>query len=128
VAIAGEQERQLIFEGLAAVGQAKPLGYLPLATIRNHLGLVPDELVASFEKQRLRAKIFVAEECCIRSGALYVFDPVALQDVLNAASDVLENCSWPTVAESFVNHVAKIWVEPNHPAYPVIRRVFGEAE
>jgi hypothetical protein len=128
VAILDERVRQSVFGSLAAVGCAKPLGYLPLATIGNYLELNLDEWIRSLEKQGLKTKVFEAGECCIRSGALYAFDPLALQDVLSAASDVLENCSWPTIAESFVQQVAKIWVDPSHPAYAVIRRAFGEVQ
>jgi hypothetical protein len=126
VVIASEKERQSIFGNLAAVGSGKSLGYLPIATLRKHLDLDEDEIVSSFERRGLKAKTFQAHECCIKSGAIYVFDPVGLQRVLNAASDILKDSSWPVVAEAFVNKVAKIWVDPSHPVYAVIRRAFGE--
>jgi hypothetical protein len=128
VTIASEKYRRSIFGNLAEVGGAKPLGYLPLATIKNHLDLDADALADSFVKQGLKAKVFQPNECCIKSGALYVFDPPVPQQVLDAASVVLENSSWPTDAELFVNQVAKIWVDQNQPVYAVIRRAFGEAD
>jgi hypothetical protein len=126
VVIASEKVRQSIFDSLAAVGSGKSLGYLPLATVRNHLELGEDEIVRSFKRRGLKAKTFLAHECCIKSGAIYVFDPVSLQKVLDAASGILKDSSWPLVAESFVNKIAKVWVDPSHPVYVVIRRAFGE--
>jgi hypothetical protein len=126
VTIGGEKERQSIIASLAAVGATKPLGYLPLATITYHLDLGVDAVVVRFEKQGLKAKVFRADECCIKSGALYVFDPLALQKVLDTASNVLKDNSWPVFAELFVNQVAKKWIDSNHPVYTVIRRAFGE--
>jgi hypothetical protein len=85
------------------------------------------EVADSFAKRGLKARVFLANECCINSGALYVYDPATLQSVLNAASDVLERNKWPISAELFVDRVAKFWVEENDPVYPVIQRVFGES-
>jgi hypothetical protein len=131
VAITGEQDRQRIlqriFGSLAAVGNAKPLGYLPLTTLEKHLAMDVTEVADSFAKRGLKARVFLANECCINSGALYVYDPATLQSVLNAASDVLERNKWPISAELFVDRVAKFWVEENDPVYPVIQRVFGES-
>jgi hypothetical protein len=128
VVIASEKVRESILGSLAAVGSGKSLGYLPLATVRNHLDLDEDEIVGSFERRGLKAKTFQAHECCIKSGAIYVFDPVSLQKVLDAASDTLKGSSWPVVAESFVNRIAEVWVDPSHPVYAVIRRAFGEEQ
>ena len=108
--VASEQTRQLIFGNLAAVGNAKPLGYLPLATLEKHLAMDVTEVADSFEKRGLKTRVFLANECCISSGALYVYDPSGLQSVLNAASDVLARNKWPVSAELFVDHLAKCWV------------------
>ncbi len=89
MAVANEQTRRLVFGSLAAVGNAKPVGYLPLATLEKHLAMDVTEVADSFAKRGLKTRIFLANECCINSGALYVYDSSALQSVLNAASDVL---------------------------------------
>ena len=125
MAVANEQTRQLVFGSLAAVGNAKPVGYLPLATLEKHLAMDVTEVADSFEKRGLKTRVFLANECCINSGALYVYDPSALQSVLNAASDVLERNKWPISAELFVDRLAKFWIEESDPVYPVIQRAFG---
>jgi hypothetical protein len=126
VTISNEQTQQLILGDLAAVGNAKPLGYLPLAALKARLLMDVREVVDSFEKRGLRTKVFQADDCCIKSGALYVYSPTVLQNVLNAFSDVLKANAWPLSAELFVNKVAKTWVEQTHPVYAVIRNAFGE--
>ena len=121
-----EQDRRQIFGSLDAVGNDKPLGYLPLATLEKHLSMDICEVVTSLEGRGLKAKVFSPNECCINTGALYVYDPVPLQNVLNGALAVLERNGWPVVAESFVDYLAKSWVEPSHPVHPVIRQAFGD--
>ena len=125
--IASEQDRQRIFGNLAAVGNAKPLGYLPLATLEKHLAMDVTEVAGSFEKRGLKIRVFLANECCINSGALYVYDPSALQSVLNADFDVLERNKWPVTAELFVDRLAKFWVEQSDPVHAVIQRAFGDS-
>ena len=127
MAVANEQTRQLVFGSLAAVGNAKPVGYLPLATLEKHLAMDVTEVADSFAKHGLKTRVFLANECCINSGALYVYDPSALQSVLNAASDVLERNKWPISAELFVDRLAKFWIEESNPVYPVIQRAFGNS-
>ena len=127
MAVANEQTRQLVFGSLAAVGNAKPVGYLPLATLEKHLAMDVTEVADSFGERGLKTRVFLANECCINSGALYVYDPSALQSVLNAASDVLERNKWPISAELFVDRLAKFWIEESDPVYPVIQRAFGNS-
>ena len=103
------------------------MGYLPLATLKNHLARDIGEVVDSFEKRGLKVKVFQMDDCCIKSGAIYIYDPSALQNILNAASHVLKKNEWPVVAESFVAKVAEFWVEQTHPVHPVIRRAFGDS-
>jgi hypothetical protein len=102
------------------------MGYLPLRTLEKHLSMDIGDVVTSLEGRGLKAKTFSPDECSINAGALYVYDPVALQNVLNGALVALERSGWPVVAESFVDQVAKSWVEPDHPVYPVIRQAFGD--
>lgn len=123
--VANEQTRQLVFGSLAAVGNAKPVGYLPLATLEKHLAMDVTEVGDLFAKRGLKTRVFLANECCINSGALYVYDPSALQSVLNAASDVLARNKWPISAELFVDRVAKFWIEESDPVYAIIQRAFG---
>jgi hypothetical protein len=127
MAVANEQTRRLVFGSLAAVGNAKPVGYLPLATLEKHLAMDVTEVADSFAKRGLKTRIFLANECCINSGALYVYDPSALQSVLNAASDVLARNKWPISAELFVDRVAKFWIEESDPVYAIIQRAFGDS-
>src|SRR5882724_8366955 len=127
MAVANEQTRQLVFGSLAAVGNAKPVGYLPLATLEKHLAMDVTAVADSFEKRGLKTRVFLANECCFNSGALYVYDPSGLQNVLNAESDVLERNKWPISAELFVDRIAKFWIEESDPVYAVIQRAFGDS-
>lgn len=124
--VSDQDWRRVVFGSLDTVGNAKPMGYLPLATLEKHLSMNICDVVSSLEGRGLKARTFSPDECCINTGALYVYDPVALQNVLNGAVAVLERSGWPLVAESFVEYAAKSWVEPSHPVYPVIQEAFGD--
>jgi hypothetical protein len=120
-----EINKELILSSLNNVGPSKSLGYLPLQTVHKQLSMKADDLARLIREKGLQAKIFSVEECCINSGAIYVYDLGALQNILDKDRAILEANTWPSDADQFVRHVAKFWLELNHPVYPVIQRAFG---
>ena len=120
-----KSERQSILDSLSISGQ-KPLGYLPLATIEKVLAMDVAELTNSLQGRGAKVAIFSKDDCCIKSGALYAYDPTALQKVLNAAAEPLSQGGWPSSADAFVKKVAKVWIDETDPIYEVILRAFGE--
>ena len=64
--------------------------------------------------------------CCVKSGALYVFDVVALEAILRVGSAALEQVNAPTDPEMFVRFIARDWFVPDHPIMPIIRAAFAD--
>jgi hypothetical protein len=127
VVVSSEQQHQIVFGSLEAVGRPKPLGYQPLNTVEKHLAMNIGEVIVRLAKRGLKTKVFSAKDCCIYSGALYAYDRSALQKVLDGMSALLVRSNWPTNAEQFVDRVSKDWVESSHPVYAVIQMAFGDA-
>lgn len=108
------------------VGLDKPLGYLPLDTLVLLLGLDP-EMVAD-EHRRRGHEAWVVPKCGVGSGALYVYDPVALDTYLGAHVETLMHAGWPSNHRAFVARVMNDMVDPDQqPAlYWVIAGAFND--
>jgi hypothetical protein len=119
--------REEILNSLLLVGPRKAVGYLPLNTIRKVLHMDLQSLVREATAKGLSAVVLEPDRCCIKSGALYVYDSGSLLDVLEASRIVLSKHGWPTDADGFIIRVASEWLEEASPIYPVIRQAFGEA-
>jgi hypothetical protein len=79
-----EGERQTLLRCLAEVGPSKPVGYLPLRTIKDFVQLSPKAVAAAATARGLATAQFGPNTCCIKSGALYVYDREALAKLLQA--------------------------------------------
>jgi hypothetical protein len=44
-----------------------------------------------------------------------------------AQADVLAAIGLPVDPDRFVTHIAAIWFEPDHPAYPIVAAAFGDS-
>jgi len=66
-----DTEGNSILRGVAQIGPAKPVGYLPLHTIRDILRIEPRVLAQDSAAKGLSAVLFGPTQCCIKSGALY---------------------------------------------------------
>jgi hypothetical protein len=119
-------ESSAILASLAEVGPAKPIGYLPLYAIRDVLRMEPLALAREGEAKGLSAALFGPDQCCIKSGALYLFDRQSLEHLIQSSRPILSASRWPLDPDQFVARVAREWIEPAHPVTPVIRRAFGE--
>ena len=112
---------------LFRVGAQKPLGYLPLSTIRKK-GYDPARIRQTLEgAQQLQTLTVGRKESWINSGALFVWDDQALQNLLDKHQAVLKDAAWPTEAHAFVDRVSHIVVEQssNEPLYKLIANAFG---
>lgn len=117
-----EDERKTLLRGLTEVGPTKPIGYLPLHTIRDFVRLSPEALAAEAEARGLATKQFGPDTSCIKSGALYVYDREALRGLLQAHADAVSVAGLPRDPDRFVAHIAAVWYTEDHPAYRVIAR------
>lgn len=73
-----EVERSFLLRSLSQVGPTKPIGYLPLQTIRLLAKLEPSSVARDAFDRGLESAQFGPAECCIKSGALYVYHREAL--------------------------------------------------
>lgn len=121
-----EDERRHALRDLAGVGPSKPMGYLPLRTIRNFVRLSPKAVAADAAARGLASAQFGTRQCRISSGALYVYDRAALAGLLRAHAEVLDAAGVPRDPDGFVAHVAAVWYAPGHPLHAVIGLAFGD--
>lgn len=115
-----------VLESLTLVGPTKAVGYLPLRTVTQVLGLNVGDVITQTMARGLRAIAIGPHHCCIKSGALYVFDAVALEAVLRVESSTLEQVNAPTDPEMFVRFIARDWFVPDHPIMPIVRAAFAD--
>lgn len=115
-----------ILERHINVGSAKPVSYLPIETIETFLGMSVDTYSAMIKGKGNRCAVFRAEQCCIRSGAVYAYNPEALDKILLEHSHILSEHDWPAVVDAFIAKIAAEWVDSGSPLMSVIRQSFGE--
>ena len=120
-----EREQEMLLRSLMAVGPSKPVGYLPLHTIEEFVQITPEAVVAALTAHGLATVQFGPTGCCIKSGALYACHREALAALLQANADAIRAMGLPLDPEIFVAHIAAVWFENNHPAYPIIAKAFG---
>jgi hypothetical protein len=119
-------QRNTILSSLTQVGPTKPVGYLPLDTIRGVLQMHPYALAQDAQVNGLSAAMFGPEQCCIKSGALYVFDRRSLERLLRSSKSILSASCWPLDPDQFVARIAREWIDDAHSVAPVIKRAFGK--
>jgi hypothetical protein len=122
----GEAEQREMLRSLLEVGPSKPVGYLPLSAIRAAKS-VPEIITISALADGLAAIEFPPGACCIESGALYVYDRVALDALLQRHAGDAAAAGLPLQADAFVARIAAFWFDRNHRAHPIIAAAFGEA-
>jgi hypothetical protein len=126
--LGNERERRaFVLRSLTRVGPEKPVGYLPLNTLVNFAEVEPARVSAEAIARGIAAVQFGPDECCIQSGALYLYDPQALGRLLQAHADTLAATGMPTEPEPFIAQIAAVWIEADHPAYRIIAKAFGES-
>lgn len=121
-----EAERERLLLDLSQVGPNKTIGYLPLYRVRDFVQLSPDVIAADAAVRGLASELFGPAKCCIKSGALYVYDLKGLSRLLATHADSLEAENLPLDLDRFVARIAEVWFQPDHPACVVIAAAFGE--
>ena len=122
----GKAERQFLLRSLTRVGPEKPVGYLPLYTLTEFAEADPDRFAADALARGLAVAQFGPAECCIKSGALYIYDRAALDRLLKSNVETLTAAGMPIDPDMFVAQIAAVWIEPDHPAYAIVAKAFGE--
>jgi hypothetical protein len=118
--------RVQILSSLAQVGHGhKAIGYLPMGTIE-HLGLTIAEVASDAASRGLEVVHLTADQCCIRGGAVYVYDRIALTSLLASGAGTLIEHKWPTDPDQFVLMTAQIWLPLTHPVTKVINAAFRQ--
>jgi len=118
-------ELRVILADLCGVGPRKPLGYLPLGTIRD-AGADPVTLAAELSGQGLTVLSFGEDECHIGSGALYAFDNDAMALLLGHHRNLLATEQWALEPEAFVRQLATHAAEPQTEVFDVIADAFAD--
>ena len=124
--ILDDKMRSAILHSLMAVGPSKPIGYLPIYTIKRFLKTSPKALAASAARRGLATAQFTTKTCRIKSGAFYVYDRIALEILLNEQAEAVQAAGLPSNAGTFVAHIAAVWYDTGHPAHGIIATTFGE--
>jgi hypothetical protein len=120
-----KDEQQVLLRSLIEVGSSKPVGYLPLYTIQKLLHLTSEAVAAAAVARGLATAQFGPATCCIKSGALYVYHREELAALLQQRADAVCAAGLPLNPDNFVAHIAAVWFEQEHPAYPIIAAAFG---
>jgi hypothetical protein len=109
-----------IRRSLTVVGPNKAFGYLPLYTIIDILGVDPEDLIAEAHMQGLSTIVLGPEQCCIKSGALYVYDSATLEQLLQMSADLMRTNVLSIEPELFVKQIAATRFEPTEQVYSVL--------
>jgi len=116
-----------LLRSLAEVGPSKPVGYLPPHTIDDFVQLSPEALAKAATARGLATAQFGPDICCIKSGALYVYDREVLAKLLHMQADVISAAGLPLDPDLFDALIATVWFAADHPVRPIIASAFGEA-
>ena len=100
-----------IMQDIWAVGEDKPMGYLPVSTITEICGKDIDEVRAACLENGLKTNLLSEEECHVGGGALYAYDAESLQALLDEHRDILEKNAWPTSADDFALKVTNTFAD-----------------
>jgi hypothetical protein len=124
VSLTKADRRWLLCE-LTLVGPRKPLGYLPLYTLKHLLLCDPQHVASEAHGLGLTAIELGSDRCCINSGALYVYHREALAELVQARGGVLAANGLPVDPDHFVALIASVEFEHHDPIYPLVVAAFG---
>lgn len=117
-------EKERLLRDLFGVGPTKPLGYLPLSTIRRC-----DRSVEDVASCLISRGLYTLENPfgIVGTGALYAAHGPSLLALLERSVGMLQGAGWPTTVPGFVQRVSEQWVdEKESPAlYELVGRAFG---
>jgi hypothetical protein len=120
------RDQQFILKSITNVGKEKALGYLPLNTILNILKLSIDELKTQAEEKQLCWFLYDREDCCVKSGAFFVYEPDKVLDAIKLHKDILQKYHIATNPKDVIINLATNWYEPGHEIMNFIRELYGD--
>ena len=117
------------------VGTKKALGYLPIDTIKTY-GDTPENIREWADSKGYEFRQYTQEECHIGwTGAVYVYDPAMLSEILEFHSEVLASpvIPIPTTPDEYVKHIIAHNYNPEYsdknpygvPCHVDVYRVIG---
>jgi hypothetical protein len=116
-----------ILNDVRNVGPAKPVGYLPLSTIRAYGGNIRT-LASEAKRKDFIVRLFCEGEAPIVSGALFVASPVALTKLLKKHKDTVAAFGWSSNPETFLEEIATRQATPKTKLYDVVADAFADYE
>jgi hypothetical protein len=114
-----------ILNDIRNIGPAKPVGYLPLSTIKAYGGNVK-ALSAEAKRKGFIVRLFRKGEAPIVSGALFVASPVALTKLLEKHKDTVAAFGWSSNPETFLEEMATRQATPKTKLYDVVADAFAD--
>ena len=119
-----EKRKEELLNDLRLVGEEKPLGYLPILTLRKICGIDPQKMREELESKGIVVVEFKEDECRVPGGALYAYDRNALGRLLESGKTILEKNGWPTEPDGFVRNLKVFGEDPD--LYHLIMRAFAD--
>ena len=120
-----EKHKAELWKDLDDVGKEKPIGCLPIDTITDVLGKNIKEIVKQLAAKGLEVRIF-RNEWASNNGSFYVYDKVALQNLLDENQQVLLDANWPTIADDFIVNIETMSVEKGTPLDRLIAKTYAD--
>jgi hypothetical protein len=112
---------------IRSVGLTKPVGYLPLSTIKR-LGGNMKTLSAEAKRKGFIVQLYREGEAPIVSGALFVASPVALTKLLEKNKDTVAAFGWSSNPETFLEEIATRQATPKTKLFDIVADAFADYE
>jgi hypothetical protein len=124
-----EMDRQIlngILSSFEDIGGAKAVGYLPIYTINDVLKESIVSRVEGLTARGLSVRVFNEGETCIKSGAVFAYEPEMVSRIIDKHQAALLDKSWAPTPAYVINQIAKEWYEENDPIMPFIRDLYND--
>ncbi len=112
---------------LTEVGPDKPVGYLPVETVML-CGRSVEDMQSELQQKGLQTLLFSERDCNVFSGALYVWDEIALQNHLDCHGPILEAAGWPQETTEFIHRIATKYAPSATPLFDLIADAFADKD
>lgn len=114
-----------VLSDLTAVGPEKPVGYIPVNSLKSYYRVDVNRLIDLLEKAGINTAILTGEQ---HRGAacLYAYDREALAAVLEEERAIVESYGWSIDPDDFVRRVEDSSVPLSDELFRVIARTFGD--
>jgi len=123
-------DNNYVVEDLLTIGKDKPLGYLPLDTIKGrkfggYRGIIKD-IISWSESKGYNHKVCGPSN--VASGAIYIYDRESLTIYLDRYKKILVDANIPVTPDEYVNYIeCTIVFKEDYPeAYKVIGLTFAD--